>query len=249
MSTKRPAGDRATFVLVHGAFHGGWCWARVRGRLEANGHRVFAPSQTGLGDRSHLLGPDIDINTFVLDIVNLIQSRELCDVVLVGHSFGGRTITGVADRIPERLAQLVFLDGGLPLDGLSKLDGMTQEAREARIASAQRFSGGLSIPPPPAEAFGLSDPDDIAWVNRNLTPQPLRVEASPLPLKNGIGNGLPCTYGRFTDPVLPGAEASATYARRRADWRFVELPGGHDGIVSSPDPVAELLHSLVKKRS
>jgi pimeloyl-ACP methyl ester carboxylesterase len=236
--------DRTDFVLVHGAFHGGWCWARVQRLLEANGHRVFAPSQTGLGDRRHLLSSDIDMNTFVLDIVNLIESEELRDVVLVGHSFGARTVTGVADRIPERLAHLVFLDGGFPFDGSSRLDGMAPEARKARIASAERFSGGLSVPPPPAEAFGLSDPQDIAWVNRRLTPQPLSVEASSLPLKNDIGNGLPCTYVRFTAPAFPGVEPYAAYARSRADWRYLELPGGHDGIISAAGPVAASLESL-----
>ncbi|WP_322724069.1 alpha/beta hydrolase [Streptomyces phyllanthi] len=229
---------------MHGAFHGGWCWSRVRRLLEANGHRTYAPSQTGLADRRHLLSRDIDMNTFVLDVVNLIESEDLRDVILVGHSFGGRTVSGVADRIPERIAHLVFLDGGLPFGGLSRLDGMPPSARAARMASADRFSGGLSIPPPPAETFGLSDPADIAWVNRHLTPQPLSVEASPLPLKNDIGNGLPCTYGQFTDPVFPGVEPSAAYARNRADWTFVELPGGHDGIVSAPGPVATLLQSL-----
>jgi len=244
VKSERPANAGVTFVLVHGAFHGGWCWARVRGLLEANGHRTFAPSQTGLGDRSHLLSRDIDMDTFVLDITNLIESEELEDVILVGHSFGGRTVAGVADRIPERIRHLVFLDGGLPIGTLSKLDAMDPQARAARIAAAEHSSGGLGIPPPAARAFGLSDPDDIAWVDRRLTPQPLSVEASASPLRNDIGNGLPCTYGRFTDPVLPAVEPSAAYARTRADWSFVELPGGHDGIISAPGPVAALLESL-----
>ena len=111
--------EAKTFVLVHGAFHGGWCWRDVAQSLRAAGHTVFTPTQTGLGERRHLLSRDITLDTFVLDVVNVIESEELGDVILVGHSFGGITITAVADRLPERLRHLVYLDAGVVHSGAS----------------------------------------------------------------------------------------------------------------------------------
>lgn len=240
-----------TYVLVHGAFHGGWCWRRVQMRLEQRGHRVFAPSQTGLGDRHHLLSRDITMETFVADVVNLIMSEELQDVILVGHSFGARTVVGVADQIPDRLHHLVFLDGGFPVSGRSRLEEMPVDVREARIVAAERFSGGISVPPPPAKAFGLSNPADIAWVERHLTPHPLSVDAAPQWLDHEIGNGLPCTYVRFTGPTFERVGPSADYAREHEHhgWRYLELPGGHDAIIANPEPVSDVLLQVGHRNS
>lgn len=238
----------ANFVLVHGAYHGGWSWQRVRAILERQGHRVFTPSQTGCGDRAHLLDTSITIQTFVDDITMLIRAEELDDVILVGHSFGARTIVGVADVIPSKLAHLVFLDGGFPTSGKSRLDTMTTRARTARIEAANNSSGGLSVPPPVPELFGVSDPDDLDWLRRRMTPQPFGVDTSPQFLVNEIANGVPSTYVQHTDPVFPGTESAAEYARSRADWRFVALSGGHDAMVTNPSAVAELLNSVAERR-
>ena len=121
-----------TFVLVHGAWHGGWCWRFVRDLLEKSGHRVHAPSLTGLGERKHLARPDIDLDTHIADIVSLLEMEDLSDVVLVGHSYGGMVITGVADRAPERIGRLVYLDAFVPEDGKCTLDYVVPE-RAARM--------------------------------------------------------------------------------------------------------------------
>lgn len=231
----------ATFVLVHGAFHGGWCWAPVRDALLARGHRVHAPSHTGLGDRAHLLSRDITMDTFVSDIENLVLSEELSEVILVGHSFGTRTAVGVADRIPDRLRHLVFLDGAFPFDGMSRLDAMPEALRTERIARAEAHDGGVSVPCPPATAFGLSDPAQIEWVDRHLTPHPLSVDASRQVLANELGNGVPSTYVRFLEPSFPAVQSSADYARGRTDWTYLEMLGGHDAIISNSAAVTDVL--------
>jgi pimeloyl-ACP methyl ester carboxylesterase len=230
-----------TYVLVHGAWHGGWCWVRVAERLIAAGHRVFAPTQTGLGERKHLLSAAITPDTFADDIANVIDTEELADVILVGHSFGGRSICGVADRMPQRLRHLVFVDASLPESGRSALDQTLPELREARIKAAHETSGGLSIPPPPAAAFGVSDPGDVAWVERRLTPHPFATYSLPFVLKNPIGNGVPATYIRCVDPAFANTASSAEYAKSRADWRYLEIPTGHDAMVTAPAELTEML--------
>src|SRR5688572_27005781 len=130
-----------TYILVHGAFHGGWCWQRVARLLRAEGHVVHTPTQTGLGDRRHLLSGAITMDLFVEDITAVIEAEELQDVCLVGHSFGGGTVAGVADRMPERLRRLVFLDAGIPEPGKSAFDRIPPAVREARIRAAQESSG------------------------------------------------------------------------------------------------------------
>src|SRR3954452_14570534 len=143
-----------TFVLVHGAWHGGWCWGKVAAILRSRGHTVFTPTQTGLGERTHLLSKSITLDTFVEDIVNVLKFEDLKDVTLVGHSFGGPPITGTADRVPERIKQLIYLDAAMLQGGQSVFSLIPEELVAARRKLAQDTSGGLSIPPPPAASFG-----------------------------------------------------------------------------------------------
>jgi pimeloyl-ACP methyl ester carboxylesterase len=233
-----------TFVLVHGAWHGGWCWIRVAERLMTADHRVFTPTQTGLGERRHLLSPAITPETFIDDIANVIDAEELEDVILVGHSFGGRSIAGVADRMPNRLRRLVFLDASLPENGKSAFEQTPPDVREARIKAAQQFSGGMSMPPPKAEAFGVADPDDAAWVERRLTPHPFATYSLPLVLKHPVGNGVPTTYIRCVEPAYPVLHESAAYAQSRSDWQYLELRSGHDAMVTAPAELTEMLLAL-----
>jgi pimeloyl-ACP methyl ester carboxylesterase len=232
---------KPSFVLVHGAFHGGWCWQPIAKILRAAEHDVYTPTQTGLGERRHLLSRDISMETFVLDILNVLLIEDLNNVVLVGHSFGGRSISGVADRAPDRVRRIVYIDAGLAPHGGSRLDAMLEDARAQRIQSSQDFDGGISVPPPPASRFGMSEPDQIAWVERFLTPQPLGAERTPLVLANPLGNGRPVTFVHCTQPALPVTASSAAYARSRRDWQFIEFPGGHNAIITHAPEMARLL--------
>ncbi len=158
----------STYVLVHGAWHGSWCWKRVRRALQARGHEVFTPTLTGVADRLHLLSPQVDLETHITDVTNLIRWEELSDVVLCGHSYGGCVISGVADRIPDRIGALVYLDAFVPENGQSLHDTLPAEARNAQSEGARQVGEGWKVPPIPAEAFNVNA-RDRDWVNRQCT--------------------------------------------------------------------------------
>jgi len=232
-----------TFVLVHGAWHGGWCWAGVAAKLRARGHVVHTPTQTGLGERSHLLSKAITLDTFVEDIVNVVKWEDLNDVVLVGHSFGGSAISGVADRMRPRVRQLIYLDALMLENGRSPFSMLPKEVVEARLKAAQESSGGLSLPAPKASAFGVADAQQTAWVEAHLTPHPLGTYASPLTLANPVGNGVPVTYIVCTDPMYAALQASRDWVKA-AGWKTVEIRTGHDAMVTAPDRLADMLDTL-----
>ena len=237
-----PATPALTFVLVHGGFHGGWCWREVAERLRARGHAVHTPTQTGCGERSHLLSKDITLDTFVADIANLLAWEELADVVLVGHSFGGIAITGVADRMPERLRRLVYLDAAILEHGQTMFGRLDPAVVAARTAAAQA-SGGAGIPAPPASLFGIDDPDLAACVERRLTPHPLGAYTSPLKLAHPVGNGVPAVYVRCTDPWFAGLQWARDWVEANG-MPTVELATGHDAMFTAPAALAELLERL-----
>ena len=232
------ASEPRVFVLVHGAWHGGWCWARVAPLLRARGHRVFTPTQTGLGERAHLLSRDITFETFVQDVVGVMEAEELDDVVLVGHSFGGSSISGVVDRMPERVRRLVYLDARILENGASPSDDSALAAERRRLAEA---SGGLSVPVPPPSAFGVPDGPDADWVARRMTPHPYSVFHSSLRLEHPVGNGRPCTYLCCTDPIYVPLEPSRRWAKGRPGWLWREIATGHDAMVTAPEILARML--------
>ncbi len=239
------AAQPSTFVLVHGAWHGGWCWSRVAARLRERGHAVYTPTLTGLGERRHLISPQVNLDTHVEDIVNLLQFEELERVVLVGHSYAGIVISGVADRVPQRLRQLVYLDALLLEPGKSLFSDFPPAVVEQRLKAIRETGGGVGAAAalPPA-AFGVKDPADAAWVARHLTPQPVGTYLQPLLLKAPLGNGLPKTYIECTgDPI---ATLEPTKARVRADagWQLRTLATGHDAMVTAPAALTELLTDL-----
>jgi pimeloyl-ACP methyl ester carboxylesterase len=228
------------FVLVHGACHGGWCWTRVARLLRAAGHDVFSPTLTGFGERAHLLTPDIGPDTLVQDVVAVIEYEELSDVVLVGHSFGALVALAVAQRVPDRLRRIVLLDGVVVEPGAPGFDVLPPETVRERVAAAEAFNGGLAYPPTPATAFGVTDPDDAAWVDRRLTPMPTRVYAEPFPLRAPLGAGLPVTYICCTAPPYPAIHSGHAIVRREG-WEFRELATGHDAMISAPEETAKEL--------
>ena len=231
-----------TFLLIHGAFHGGWCWSRVADALRAKGHRVFTPSLTGLGDRAHLLNGSIDLNSHVEDALAVIESDELKDVVLVGHSFAGFTITGVADRMPEAIKHLFYLDAAIALSGRSPIADTPPKVWEERLKLATMVNGVPVFASPPPAYFGVTDPKDAQWMLRHLKPMPVKLYETALPLKGPPGNKLPRTFVRLTQPPLPQIDAYAKHAKGNG-WKYTELAAPHDVMVTDPEKLADLLES------
>ncbi|MFO1049063.1 MAG: alpha/beta fold hydrolase [Geminicoccaceae bacterium] len=232
----------STFVLVHGNWHGGWCWVRVAQGLRAAGHRVLTPTQTGLGERCHLFSPALTLDTFIADIVNVIEAEELDEVVLVGHSFAGIVISGVADRVADRLSRLVFLDAVVLQGGQCLLDGLPPEAAAQR-RQAIRENETRGIPAPDPTAFGVTGADRD-WLLRRLKPQPVHTHDTPLRLEHPLGNGLSCHYIACLDPALATIEPSRRWARAQAGWGWHELRTGHDAMVTAPAELVRLLGAI-----
>ena len=240
-------------MLVHGAWHGGWCWGKVAERLRAAGHRVFTPTLTGLGERAHLIAPNVGLPTFVEDVVSTIEMEDLSEVVLVGHSFGGAVIAGVADASPDRIGRLVFLDSFVMKSGESPFDQLPRETVEARRASAIRTPGlygeTLVMPPPPPSAFGVTDAKDAAWVASRLKPHPIKAYEDTLELKRPLGAGRRKTYIACTNPSYRANEPLRQRLRAEPEWTYLELATGHDAMILKPDALAEMLISDVTRKT
>lgn len=252
----------ATFVLVHGSWAGGWIWRDVVRLLRAAGHEAHAATATGMGDRAHLNDAGIDLDVYVADVVNLIEYEDLRGVTLVGWSFGGMTITGVAERVPERLAQLVYLDASVPADGENAQDAdfPTTEAADADIAAMAREGAAAGLPgfrvvSPGVEEWirgSLRAPAVADWVIGRLVPQPLLTYLQPVRLGNPAAAALPrafvlCTADKelAADPQTDPNVLAAERARADPNWRVVELAGNHLAPIDNPRATAEALRSLV----
>lgn len=235
--------SQKTYVLLHGAWHGAWCWKRVTPVLRAAGHEVYTPTQTGLGERSHLLNADVNLETFAQDLINVLVWEDLNDVILVGHSFAGNAITAVADRMPERIRHLVYLDALIPESGKSVFSLLPPEVVQGRRDLAQKTSGGLSIPAPGPDKLGVLDEADAAWIKAKCTPHPIATYEDALTFNNPPGNGLPVTYIAVT-PYYAPTTASRDYAKTRTDWTYLEIEAGHDAMVTSPRALNEILLNI-----
>ncbi|WP_421724633.1 alpha/beta fold hydrolase [Bauldia sp.] len=231
------------FVLIHGIWHGGWCWDRVAPILRERGHAVTALTQTGLGERSHLLSTEITVDTFVADLVNTLVWRDLHDVVVVGHSFGGITVTGAADAVPERIAKLIYLDAAIVEDSETWFGLLPEDIAADRLRQGEESSGGLSLPVAPVESFGVTAPDDKAFLEGCLMPHPLGTFTTPVKLNNPVGNGLPVAYIACTAPPYPPAKGAHERARAKG-WPMHELATGHDAMVLAPQDTANLIERL-----
>ena len=242
MNHQQPSRETA-LVLVHGAWHGAWCWQRVLPLLRAAGVPAHAVTLTGLGERAHLLSAGIDLHTHIQDVMGLIEAEELKRLVLVGHSYAGMVVTGVADRLqrerPGALAHLVYLDAAVPYPGDSWSSHHSAETKQARI-DASKPSGGLSFPPPDAAIFGLAGADRD-WVNRRQTPQPFRLYQQPLDFDGERVAAAPRTFIDCTSPALATIAPARQRVRKEAGWQVLEMATGHDPMVSEPQALAELL--------
>jgi len=245
-------GSRRTFVLVHGAWHGGWCWRGVAVRLRQAGHRVFTPTLTGLGERAHLLDGSTCLDTHIQDVVGVIEAEELTEICLVGHSYGGMVITGVAAECPERIASIVYLDAAVPEAGDSistQGPGRPPEVLEAERSRLFAMStNGIALPPPTPEVFGVTEADAVMWMQRRLTPQPVRTWFDQISLPSEFEIPQPRLYVHCTSPAL-GVRSFGWHHRRFADdpsWSAMTLPTGHSAMVTDPGALTGLLLEWVR---
>jgi len=229
----------STYVLIHGAWHGSWCWKRVRQALQAQGHQVFTPTLTGVGERSHLLSPQVNLDTHIADVVNLIRWEELSHVVLCGHSYGGCVVTGVADRIPDRIGALVYLDAFVPENGQCLHDLLPPDHRDAQVQGAKQMGDGWKVPPITAEAFHVNA-RDRDWVNRQCTMQPLATFQQPLRLTGGSAGIRKITYiladGWSPSPFPPFYEKA-----KAKGWKTRTTSCGHDVMLDMPQELTQEL--------
>ncbi len=226
------------FVLVHGSWHGGWCWSRVKPLLEQAGARVSAPTLTGVGERAHLIDRRVNLETHVDDIVNHIDSEELTDVVLVGHSYAGFPASLAATRRPDAVSHLVLLDSFFPKEGETLLGHLGPDfANDFNAKAAADLA--WNIPPLPAAAFGLKG-DDAAWVDRHLKPHPIATHTQPA--KYGPGPLPRRTYVRCTQSTIaPIFQMSLENVKADGQFRMVEVEAGHDLMVDQPELLAKTL--------
>jgi len=231
----------ATFVLVHGAWHGSWCWKRVRKQLQADGHDVFTPTLTGVGERSHLTSPQVNLDTHVADVVNVIRWEELTDVVLCGHSYGGCVVTGVADRVPERLRALIYLDAFILENGQSLFDVLPREGAPA--SSATEPGDGWRVPPISAEFFQVNAADR-AWVDRQCTPQSLATFSQRLRVDN-VFPASKTTHILATGFKEPPFTKFHEIAKRKG-WKTVTVDCGHDVMLDKPAELTAILRDAAR---
>ena len=227
-----------TFVLVHGSWHGGWCWRRVADRLERRGYKVYTPTLTGLGERVHLLTASVDLNTHITDVVNVIKFEDLKSIVLVGHSYAGCVISGVAEQMLPAIASIVFVDAFLPEDGQRMLDLTPANLRD--VALEAQSKGEIARPIVPAAAFKVNEQDQ-AWVNSKLTPQPLGPTFTPYKFTGAREKVAKKTYIRALGYPLASFDKWLAQCQADPSWRTYSIDSGHDIMVDRPDELTELL--------
>ena len=234
------------FVLVHGAWHGGWCWSDVERHLRARGHETHAPTLTGLGERSHLLDANIDPDLHVQDVVNTILWRELTEVVLVGHSYGGMIVTGVADRIPDRIEALAYLDAFVPEESGVSLFSKANPERMARFQE-QIEQGAIAVEPDLIHVW-TDNPEKQTWLREMCTPQPVGT------LRSGVTlSGHEKKICRKCYIIAERNHPSAFWneyekVKLRPGWVSKRIGANHDAMIEEPVQLAELLHDFGRAR-
>jgi pimeloyl-ACP methyl ester carboxylesterase len=230
----------ATFVLVHGSCHGGWCWKKVTPLLSRDSHEVYTPTLTGLGERSHLVTRDIGLDTHILDIIQVLKFENLNDVMLVGHSYGGLVIGGVAEKVPERIMRLVYIDAYIPQDNKSAFDiipGLQTIYKERRLKEHGKEWLVASYKP---EEFGVTNPDDIKWMTPRLSPMPWHTHDQPIRITNPIAKRLPKSYISSTE--FGNVQFKAQ--KSPAEWDHHELLKGHDVMITAPKELVQLFKNF-----
>ncbi|MFY1637983.1 alpha/beta fold hydrolase [Solwaraspora sp. WMMB335] len=236
----RTSGSRC-YVLVHGAWHGGWCWDRVAPLLRDAGHLVHAPTLTGLSERAHLLSPAVGLDTHTEDVVRLLDTLDLRDVVLVGHSYAGQVVTAVADRRPWRLARRVYLDAFVGADGEAARDLLPETVARHWAESAAESGFGWLVPVRDLSVLGVDDPIDVDWLTPRLTPHPWKTYTDALRL-SGAGDDVPASFVECV-AWMRVFRAQADRARRLG-WPVHELRTGHEAMVTAAGALADVLSKI-----
>lgn len=227
-----------TFVLVHGAWMGGWSYKRVARLLRQAGHEVYTPTLTGLGERAHLMSREINLDTHVKDIIGVIHCEELSDVVLCGHSYGGMVITGVAEQIASKLRSLIYLDAFVPENGKSLFDYAPAKRSGQMRDDAAQNGEGYKITPPPAAAFAVNA-EDVAWVDAMCVKQPLATFEQKLEVS---GRQVPKRVYMFAAGWEPSPfQQFASRFKDDPSWQFVSFSCGHDVMIDQPQELAAAL--------
>lgn len=237
-----PMTQKPTIVLLHGAWHGGWCWQRVVRVLSGAGYDVVAPTLTGVSDRAHLLSPLVGLSTHIEDVVRLVDVLE-GDVVLVGHSYAGMVVSGVCGQRPDRIARRIHLDAFVPREGEAALELLPEQVQHHYVESVSDRGWGWMIPPRSLEVLGVTDPADLAWLTPRLTPHPWLTYTEPL----GAGSPTSDIPSTFIECVAwmrvfrPQADRA-----RGLGWDVRELETGHEAMVTAPDELARLLIDILE---
>jgi len=230
------------FVLIHGAWMGGWCWRDVARLLRQAGHDVHTPTFTGLGERAHLLHAGVRLSTFIDDVSGLIECEELDDIVLVGHSFGAMVACAVADRMGQVVRHLILVDGLVARHGQSALAVLPPPLQAQRGHTDDPEE--LRMPVPDPAQFGVVEPAQVAWVKRHMRPHPLNAYTEPLVLRHPLGNGLPVTYIAATQPWYAPLAPVRDMVKLQPGWRWRELPVCHAPMIDAPALLAQELLAI-----
>jgi pimeloyl-ACP methyl ester carboxylesterase len=230
-----------TFVCCHGAWGGGWSWKRVAAVLRAAGHEVFTPTYTGQGERSHLLAPHVDLETHIMDVRNVIKYERLEDFVLVGHSYGGMVVTGVADKEWRKISRLVYLDAFLPRAGQC-LNDLTPPERAQQVLEIARTQGeGYKVPRPDGSISPTLAPEDRAWIESLSGPQPLKTLTQPVSGENNHLKVKDKVYVLCTQNKNTPFHKFAEWTRAQPDWTTIELATHHHLLQSMPQETADII--------
>ena len=232
----------ATYVLVHGGGHGGWCYQRVARILRAEGHEVYTPTMTGLGERAHLLNAEVDLHRHIDDIAAVLEFEDLQDVILVGHSYGGMVITGTADKVADRVGRLVFLDAANPRNGQSLADVAGPVINAVRPFGETVDGMELVLLPAPDAGllYGVTDPDDLARMAERLTARPWKCFEQPLDLGNETALWAIPQYHIVCTSTLATRD-TGLMETARAEGRLWDVDTGHDLMITEPEKVADAL--------
>jgi pimeloyl-ACP methyl ester carboxylesterase len=232
----------ATVVLAHGAWSAAWAWKKMRPLFRAAGHEFFSPTYTGLGERAHLARPDIDLSTHIQDVLAVIEIEDLKDITLIGHSYGGMVATGVADKVADRIARVIYLDAFAPTEGQSLFDLLGPDAEARMRAGATKHGEGWKIPPiqPPAD----TSPEDIAWTGPRRRPQPIKTFEQKITLQSQYAPERHYIYAKKNGPGDVFRQFGDR-AKSETGWKYYEIDASHNPHITCPDVLMKLLTDIM----